>query len=211
MLNNKVLINILEEMAKVLKENRELLTDLDQAIGDGDHGINMDRGFAAINETLEGLKDKDCGAILNSTAMTLISKVGGASGPLYGTAFMRAGQAIAGKDEINSQDAVQMFDAAIQGIISRGKAAKGDKTMLDTLIPAFDAFKAAVEGGEDFQSISNKTMTAAKEGLEFTKTIAAKKGRANYLGDRSIGHQDPGATSSYLMLEVIADVLAKNL
>lgn len=209
MLNNKVLITILEEMAKVLKENREFLTDLDQAIGDGDHGINLDRGFTAIKESLDNLKDKDCGAILNATAMTLISKVGGASGPLYGTAFMRAGQAVAGKEEITSQDGIKMFEAAIQGIMNRGKANKGDKTMLDTLIPAFEAFKSAVEGKEDFKSISQKTITAANEGLEYTKTIAAKKGRANYLGDRSIGHQDPGATSSYLMLKVIADVLAK--
>lgn len=209
MLDSKVLITILSEMADVMKENRSYLTDLDQAIGDGDHGINLDRGFSALKESLPNLENKDCAAILNSAAMTFISKVGGASGPLYGTAFMRAGKEIAGKDKLTGQDAINMFDAAIQGIISRGKAAQGDKTMLDTLIPAFDAFKAAIENGEDFNSVSEKTLKAGQDGLDYTKTIAARKGRANYLGDRSIGHKDPGAASSYLMLEVIANVLAK--
>jgi dihydroxyacetone kinase-like protein len=143
--------------------------------------------------------------------MVFISKVGGASGPLYGTAFMRAGKEIAGKENITGEDAINMFNAAIEGIMKRGKSDKGDKTMLDTLIPAFEAFKSAIENGDDFESISEKTLEAAKEGLEYTKTIAARKGRANYLGERSIGHQDPGATSSYLMLKVIADVLAKEL
>ncbi|NLM05216.1 MAG: dihydroxyacetone kinase subunit L [Clostridiales bacterium] len=211
MFNNKILINILSEMADVIKENRGLLTDLDQAIGDGDHGINLDRGFSALKESLDSLKDKDCASILNSAAMVFISKVGGASGPLYGTAFMRAGKEIAGKENITGEDAINMFNAAIEGIMKRGKSDKGDKTMLDTLIPAFEAFKSAIENGDDFESISEKTLEAAKEGLEYTKTIAARKGRANYLGERSIGHQDPGATSSYLMLKVIADVLAKEL
>ncbi|SET65563.1 dihydroxyacetone kinase DhaL subunit [Natronincola peptidivorans] len=209
MIDHIRLVSIIQEIAVVIKENKELLTELDQAIGDGDHGINLDRGFSAVKEKLNGLQNKDCGTILNTTAMTLISKVGGASGPLYGTAFMRAGQIVAGKTQITEEDAVKMFDAAIQGIVLRGKANKGDKTMLDALIPAFEIFKTTIEANEGLNTAATKAAEAAKEGVEYTKTIAAKKGRASYLGDRSIGHQDPGATSTYLILKVVSDFLAK--
>lgn len=207
MVNKATLIKLLEEVAKVLKENRSYLTDLDQAIGDGDHGINLDRGFTAVQESLEALSAKDCGGILSGVAMTLISKVGGASGPLYGTAFMKAGQAVAGKEAIDVEDAIKMFDSAIQGIVARGKAEKGDKTMLDVWIPAYEAFKGAIEGGKTPKEAAEEMLKAAKEGLEFTSTVAARKGRANYLGDRSIGHKDPGAASSYLIFETIVNTL----
>ncbi len=206
-MNKSTLVKILKEVAVVIKENRSFLTDLDQAIGDGDHGINLDRGFSAVTEKLDELQEKDCGGILSGVAMVLLSKVGGASGPLYGTAFMKAGQIVNGKDEVSQEDGLKMFDAAIQGIIQRGKAAQGDKTMLDTLIPAYEALKASMDAGDDVITLKEKVLKAAQDGLDYTKTVAAKKGRANYLGDRSIGHQDPGATSSLLILKVILNTL----
>ncbi|AOT70435.1 dihydroxyacetone kinase subunit DhaL [Geosporobacter ferrireducens] len=209
MIHRDQLLKIIEEITMVIGTNKQFLTDLDQAIGDGDHGINLDRGFRAIKDKVEAVKDRDCGTILKTVAMGLISTVGGASGPLYGTAFMKAGQVVANKMEISPEDAVKIMDEAIQGIMARGKAAQGDKTMLDALIPAHEALKASVESGEALISAIAKAVEAAEGGVAFTKTIAAKKGRANYLGDRSIGHQDPGATSSYLMLKAISDVLVR--
>ncbi len=211
MIHRDLLLKIIEEITMVIGTNKQFLTDLDQAIGDGDHGINLDRGFRAIKDKVEAVKDKDCGTILKTVAMGLISTVGGAAGPLYGTAFMKAGQVVANKMEISPEDAVKILDEAIQGVIARGKAAQGDKTMLDALIPAYEALKVAVESGEGLSSAIGKAVEAAENGVAFTKTIAAKKGRANYLGDRSIGHQDPGATSSYLMLKAISDVLAREV
>ncbi|MBB6218853.1 dihydroxyacetone kinase-like protein [Anaerosolibacter carboniphilus] len=203
------LMKVLEEIVVVVEENKEFFTDLDQAIGDGDHGINLNRGFKAVKEKLSSVRDKDCGTILKTVAMSLISTVGGASGPLYGTAFMKAGAVVAGKEEITVEDSIKIFDEAIQGIIARGKASCGDKTMLDALIPAFEAWKTAFEEGESIEDASQKMLEAAYQGVEYTKTIAANKGRANYLGERSIGHQDPGATSSYFMLKAIVDVMTK--
>ena len=211
MIHRDLLLKIIEEITLVIGINKQFLTDLDQAIGDGDHGINLDRGFRAIHDKIESVKDKDCGTILKTVAMSLISTVGGAAGPLYGTAFMKAGQVVANKMEISSEDLVKILEEAIQGVIARGKAAQGDKTMLDALIPAYEALKAAVEKGEDLPIAMVQAVEAAENGVSFTKTIAAKKGRANYLGDRSIGHQDPGATSSYLMLKAISDVLAREV
>jgi dihydroxyacetone kinase-like protein len=209
MMTRDQLLKVLEEIIAVIEENKGLLTDLDQAIGDGDHGINLNRGFRAVKEKLDSLRDKDCGTILKTAAMSLISTVGGASGPLYGTAFMKAGAVVAGKEEITVEDSIKMFDEAIQGIIARGKASRGDKTMLDVLVPAFEAWKTALEKGESTGKASEKMLESAYQGVEYTKTIAAKKGRANYLGERSIGHQDPGATSSYFILKTIVDVMVK--
>ncbi|MFT9497408.1 dihydroxyacetone kinase subunit DhaL [Anaerosolibacter sp.] len=209
MMTRDQLLKVLEEIITVIEENKVLLTDLDQAIGDGDHGINLNRGFRAVKEKLDALRDKDCGTILKTIAMSLISTVGGASGPLYGTAFMKAGAVVAGKEVISVEDSIKIFDEAIQGIIARGKASRGDKTMLDVLVPAFEAWKAAFEEGESTEKASEKMLSAAYQGLEYTKTIIAKKGRANYLGERSIGHQDPGATSSCIILKTIVDVMAK--
>lgn len=207
MINKDVLLKILFKIADVIEENREYLSDLDRAIGDADHGINMNKGFKKVREKIETVKDKDCGTILKTVAMTLISTVGGASGPLYGTAFLKASMVVNGKMEINENDAISMFDQGIQGIISRGKAKKGEKTMLDALIPAFEAFKSAIEEGEAMKEAFNEAQLSAKEGVEYTKGIIATKGRASYLGERSKGHQDPGATSSYLILKAVADVL----
>ncbi|MBM7854811.1 dihydroxyacetone kinase-like protein [Desulfohalotomaculum tongense] len=202
-IDNKVLLKIIENIAVKVKENKEYLTELDSAIGDGDHGINMDRGFQAVQEKLPALADKDCGTILKTVGITLVSTVGGASGPLYGTAFMRAGGVSANKYELNREDFLEILEAALEGIKMRGKAERGDKTIVDALEPAVLAFR------ENLQSPNPllKALEAAREGVDYTKSISAKKGRASYLGDRSIGHQDPGATSCCLMLEALAETL----
>ncbi|WIF93927.1 dihydroxyacetone kinase subunit DhaL [Caminicella sporogenes] len=207
MITRDMLLKILHNIAKVVEENRQFLTDLDAAIGDGDHGINMNKGFKAVEEKLNSLKDKDCGTILKTTAMTLISTVGGASGPLYGTAFLKASAVVNGKMELSSQDIIKMFEEAINGVVMRGKAQRGEKTMLDALIPAYEVLKNSIESGKSLKESFQDAAKAAYEGVEYTKTIKATKGRASYLGDRSIGHQDAGATSSYLMIKTIAETL----
>lgn len=183
-----------------MEEHRQALTDMDQAIGDGDHGINMNRGMKAVEEKNDAVVDKPIADILKSVGMTLVSTVGGASGPLYGTAFMKAGMAMKGKEELSASDISEMFDAAIAGIISRGKATTGEKTMLDALVPAKDAYNAAIAEGKSITDALVDAEDAAWKGVEYTKTIIATKGRASYLGERSIGFQDPGATSvTYLI------------
>lgn len=208
MITRDTLIDMLNKIAETIIENKEFLTDLDAAIGDGDHGINMDKGFRAVIEKLHGVKDKDCGSILKNTAMTLISTVGGASGPLYGTAFLKASIIAKEKMELESEDIIRMFDEGIKGIVMRGKAKRGEKTMLDSLIPAYEALKISIEGGDTLTQAFDKASKAAYDGVEYTKTIRATKGRASYLGNRSIGHQDPGATSSYLMIKSLANFLS---
>ncbi|NPV45172.1 MAG: dihydroxyacetone kinase subunit L [Firmicutes bacterium] len=195
------LIEIIEAMADKITENREYLTQLDSAIGDADHGINMSKGFRAVVEKISGMAEKDCGAILKTVGMTLVSNVGGASGPLYGTAFMRAGQAVAGKTALDFNDLISVLEAALEGIKDRGKAEKGEKTIVDSLEPAVEALKMHREEGS--RVALQEAVEAARRGMEYTKEILARKGRASYLGERSVGHQDPGATSSYIMLEAL--------
>ena len=191
-------------IAERITENKDFLTELDREIGDSDHGINMARGFSAVMEKLSP-EDTDIGAALKKAGMTLLSKVGGASGPLYGTAYMEAGKITAGKTELAPSDRKAIFSAAIAGIQKRGHAVKGEKTMLDALIPASEAFTAEIDGGSDMLKALDVACVAAREGVEYTKTIIATKGRASYLGERSIGHQDPGATSTLITLEAIRD------
>lgn len=210
MSSTDLLIVILENMGKNIIDNKDYLTELDRVIGDADHGINMSKGFSAVNDKLGEMKGKDWGCILKNTAMTLISTVGGASGPLYGTAFLRAATVVDGKMDIDHEDVVNMFEQAIEGIKARGKSDRGDKTMLDALIPAFDALKAAYQDGMESKKAFHMAEDAALEGLEYTKTIIAKKGRASYLGERSIGHQDPGATSTYIVIRSIKETLEEN-
>ena len=196
----------IEKIAEKIRENKDFLTELDREIGDADHGVNMARGFSAVEEKLP--KDEtDIGVMLKKTGMTLLSTVGGASGPLYGTAYMEAGKVAAGKTEITAEDFGAMLAAAIAGIQKRGKAERGEKTMLDSLLPAYDAYMAKVSEGADIVAALDAACEEAEKGIEFTKTIRATKGRASYLGDRSIGHQDPGATSATLTLETIRDFL----
>jgi dihydroxyacetone kinase-like protein len=207
MITTESLIKILRNIAIKIHENKELLTELDAAIGDGDHGINMNKGFTAVSKKLEGLKTDDCGEILKVTAMTLISTIGGASGPLYGTAFLKASTIAKGKTELGKETIIKMFDEAIKGVVMRGKAHIGEKTMLDALIPAYEALKESLEQGQELSIAFNEAAGAAYKGVERTKHIIATKGRASYLGERSLGHQDPGATSSYLILKTISDTL----
>lgn len=197
------LITWLQRSAAVLRENKEYLTQLDSSIGDADHGINMDRGFTAVMDRLPGVADKDAGTILKTVGTTLVSTVGGASGPLYGTAFLRAGTSLAGKFELQDGDVLAALEAALEGIMARGKAKPGEKTMVDTLQPAIESFKAALEAGEPLKPALAKAIQRAEEGMKSTIPMLATKGRASYLGERSIGHQDPGATSSWLFLRAM--------
>ncbi|MDF2570648.1 MAG: dhaL [Sporomusa sp.] len=201
-------IAAIEALADIIIANKEKLTELDAAIGDADHGINMARGFEAVRNKLAMTTSEDIGEVLKLVGMTLISTVGGASGPLYGTAFMRAAAIAQGQSVINTDKAAEMFRAAIGGIKDRGKAVRGEKTMLDALEPAYEAFTQGMTNGGSLLECLELATTAASAGIEYTKTIIATKGRASYLGERSIGHQDAGATSCYLMLSALT-TLAK--
>ena len=189
--------------------NKEQLTQLDSAIGDGDHGINMDRGMSAVLGKVDSAgEEQDIGALLKSVGMTLVSTIGGAGGPLYGTLFMQMGTTLSGKAVIGPDDWTAALDAAVSGVQARGKAEPGDKTMIDALIPARDALKTALVGGASFEDALKRSADAAGQGMRDTIPLVARKGRASYLGERSAGHQDPGATSSHLLLEAAADTWA---
>lgn len=202
------LMDMIRAIGQTLEENKAFLTELDSAIGDADHGINMAKGFHAVEEKLPDLTGKDAGTILKTVGMTLVSTVGGAAGPLYGTAFMRAGMAVGSKEVLDARDLVQALEAAIQGIKQRGKAERGDKTMIDALEPAYEAIEKEIAAGKEVGAALAAGVAAAEAGVEYTKGIIARKGRASYLGERSIGHQDPGATSSYLILKTMAEFLS---
>jgi dihydroxyacetone kinase-like protein len=195
----------MKRFAAEVAENRAYLTRLDGDIGDGDHGTNMDRGMKKVLERLEATDGDDIGASLKAVGMALVSSVGGAAGPLYGTLFMQMGQAAAGKSELDVAGFTEALDAGVQGVIKRGKAERGDKTMLDALGPALDALKQ--ESGDDVAGALGRAADAAREGMEATVPLVARKGRASYLGERSAGHQDPGATSSHLLLKTAAEAV----
>ncbi|HEX6109857.1 MAG TPA: dihydroxyacetone kinase subunit DhaL [Ktedonobacteraceae bacterium] len=201
-------VNWLQQLAQVLHENRDYLTQLDSPIGDADHGINMDRGFKAVIDKLPTVANMDIGSILKTVGTTLVSTVGGASGPLYGTAFLRAGMATAGKNELYEADYTAMLEAALEGIRARGKAQPGEKTMIDALTPALTAAKEAQAQGLELSQIMRRASDAAEAGMKATIPMLATKGRASYLGERSIGHQDPGATSSWFILKTLTDTCA---
>lgn len=211
MVTKEQVVSWLKAVAQVLAENKQYLTELDAAIGDADHGINMDRGFQKVMSQLPSFADKDIGNILKSAGMALLSTVGGAGGPLYGTFFMRAGAAVAGKNELSDADLVALFEAALDGVLQRGKANLGDKTMVDALTPAVAALKAAVDQGQDTSAVLQQAVAAAEQGMLGTIPLLAKKGRASYLGERSIGHQDPGATSSFLILKAFLEVVSQSV
>lgn len=199
----------LQRAAEVLKENKEYLTELDSAIGDADHGINMDRGFQAIMAKFPTFEGKDTGTILKTAGMALVSTVGGAGGPLYGTAFMQAGMVLAGKNEFTLEELIKALEAALKGVMNLGKSKPGEKTMIDAIAPAIEAMKKAlVNGANPVQALEEATQ-AAEEGMKATIPMIAQKGRASYLGERSIGHQDPGATSSYLLFRTMLEVAKK--
>ncbi len=200
----------IKNVAQVLAENKDYLTQLDSAIGDADHGANMTRGFQAVLSKLPTVSDKDIGTIFKTVGMTLVSTVGGASGPLYGTFFMQAGAASAGKQELSAADWGAALEAAVNGVVMRGKAVLGDKTMVDALTPALEAFKDAVAQNVSLGVALERSLQAAEEGMKVTIPLVARKGRASYLGERSAGHQDPGATSSYLILKCAAETWANS-
>jgi dihydroxyacetone kinase-like protein len=197
----------LRDLASTLHDNAAYLTELDSAIGDADHGANMDRGFAAVVVVLDETEFDSVDELLKKAGMTLVSKVGGASGPLYGTFFLRFGTALAGK-EITAASVGEGLRAGVGGILARGKAELGDKTMYDAWAPALDAYDAAVAGGSDLTDALRAAADAAAKGRDATIPLVARKGRASYLGERSAGHLDPGATSTTLLLESAARNLA---
>jgi dihydroxyacetone kinase-like protein len=206
-LTTATLLNWLRHAAALIHAQREHLTALDAAIGDADHGANLDRGFAAVVDTLPTLAALDAGAILKSAGMRLISTVGGASGPLYGTAFRRMGKALEGRLELSGAELAEGLGAFVDGIVTMGKAAPGDKTMLDALAPALDALKGALDAGEPLGPALQIASEAAQAGAESTIPLIARRGRASYLGERSAGHKDPGATSSALIIQALAEVV----
>lgn len=197
----------LQLFATKLEENKEYLTELDAAIGDADHGINMDRGWKKVSSQLATLADKDISSILKTVSMTLISSMGGASGPLYGTWFLRASTAVTGKEELTEQDILELLQTGLEGVLHRGKAQLGDKTMVDVLSPAVAVFEEAVGEGKNTREALQQALVAAEQGMKETAPMLARKGRASYLGERSVGHQDPGATSAYLMLQSLLAIV----
>lgn len=200
------IIRYLRRLNEEIAAHRDELTRLDAAIGDADHGTNLHRGFTAVMEKLPSLAGKDVGTILKTTGLTLVSTVGGASGPLYGTGFMRAGMALANHYEIDRHALAAAWGAALEGIQARGRAQRGEKTMVDALAPAVDMLRHA-GADDDLLTALRAAVAAAEEGMLATIPMQATKGRASYLGDRSVGHQDPGATSAHLMLRVLLEVV----
>lgn len=197
-------VEIIRAMAAAMEEYRAHLTKLDSEIGDGDHGTNMHRGFQAALERLEGANPATPADVLKAVSMALIGKVGGAAGPLYGTAFLRASTVLADKNEVSAEDAAAALQAALEGVKQRGKAEVGDKTMIDALTPAAEAASTA---SGSLAEVFRAAAEAAKEGAESTIPLTARRGRASYLGARAQGHMDPGSYSSYLLLDAVARTL----
>jgi dihydroxyacetone kinase-like protein len=197
----------LTQSADVLEANKEFLTQLDAAIGDADHGSNMARGFGAVADALPTMADQDIGAMLKRAGMVLMSKVGGASGMLYSNFFLKAAAGAAGKDELSGAELAVLLQTGLDGIIQRGRAEAGVKTMVDAWIPAVAAFQTALAADASLDDAMAACVDAARTGMEATVPMIARKGRASYLGERSVGHQDPGATSTVMLLESLAGAL----
>jgi dihydroxyacetone kinase-like protein len=194
----------MSEIAESVSAERDYLTQLDAAIGDGDHGINMDRGFSAVQQALaEQDTDVPPGRLLIVAGKTLVSTVGGASGPLWGSAFRRVGRSLGDAAEWDAEQLVEALAAARDGVVELGAAAPGDKTMVDALTPAVDAMRASLDAGATLPAAVTAAAEAAEEGARATVPLQARKGRASYLGERSIGHQDPGATSVALVMRAL--------
>ncbi len=198
----------LQAVDEVITENKDYLTELDTAIGDGDHGINLHRGFQKVMTQLPQVETEDIGSIFKTVGMALVSSVGGASGPLYGTFFLRASTVVTGKEELTVADLAKLLQEGVNGVIQRGKANLSDKTMLDALCPAVATLNQEVAGGNNsIVDVLGLAVLAAETGMHQTIPLEARKGRASYLGERSIGHQDPGATSSYLILKTLLETI----
>jgi len=199
-------IRWLREFAALIDENADLLTELDAAIGDADHGSNMRRGTAAVVAAFDAAAPADAGAALKQAAMVLIRSVGGASGPLYGTFFLRAAAAC-GESVSSTADFAKVFRAGLDGVVARGKAEAGDKTMVDALAPAADSLDESATAGKDLDGALAASLAAAEQGRDATTPMQARKGRASYLGERSAGHQDPGATSAVLLVRAASQAV----
>lgn len=204
MIQKSTLIDWITIYAQEISTNKEQLTALDAAIGDADHGINMDRGFTEVMQRMPSLREQDIGSFFKGVGMTLLSKVGGASGPLYGTLFLRMGMASGGKEELSLTELAAQLSAGVDGIRQRGSARPGDKTMIDALAPAIAALQEAADAGQETCPALEAAAAAAEAGMKATIPMQASKGRASYLGPRSIGHQDPGATSAWLLIKAAA-------
>ena len=207
-ISNIDVINWLKAYGQVIEEQKDYLTELDSVIGDADHGANMHRGFQAVLPKIASAEDKDIGMILKTTGMTLLSTVGGAGGPLYSTIFIQAGNTIGGKEEMTLSDWAEALEAARNGVVKLGKAELGDKTMVDALLPAARALQEAASDGSDTTEAVGRASQEALRGARETIPLTARRGRASYLGERSRGHQDPGATSSFLIIEALHLVIA---
>jgi dihydroxyacetone kinase-like protein len=201
--NRDTVLDWMNRFAQSMQEHRSELVALDTAIGDGDHGTNMDRGMRKAIEKLDAQEQPDAGAVLKTVAMALVSSVGGAAGPLYGTLLLQMGTALAGQEEIDFQSYAAAWRKGIEGVQARGKAELEDKTMLDALVPGVEA----LEGASDLDTALQEAAKAAQSGMQATIPLLARKGRASYLGERSQGHQDPGATSTYYLYQTAAEAL----
>jgi dihydroxyacetone kinase-like protein len=201
----------IREFARVIGENAQYLTDLDAAIGDADHGINMNRGMAAVVEALdseEGVAATDMSALCKQVGMTLVKSVGGASGPLYGTFFLRMAGALGAGESTDAAALAKALRAGVEGVVQRGRAEAGDKTMFDALAPALDALDATLASGGGLATALADATVAAEKGRDATESMVARKGRASYLGQRSVGHVDPGATSAAMLIAAVASAFA---
>jgi phosphoenolpyruvate---glycerone phosphotransferase subunit DhaL len=198
----------IREFARVVGENAQHLTDLDAAIGDADHGINMDRGMTAVLGALDEGAAADMSALCKQVGMTLVKSVGGASGPLYGTFFLRMAGALGANDTVDPAAFAKALRAGVEGVVQRGRAEVGDKTMFDALSPALDALDAALASGGRLATALADAAVAAEKGRDATESMVARKGRASYLGQRSVGHVDPGATSAAMLIAAAASAFA---
>ncbi|CVH16340.1 PTS-dependent dihydroxyacetone kinase%2C ADP-binding subunit dhaL [Serratia marcescens] len=205
-LTKQQVVDWLIRCGEVFSRERDFLTRLDTEIGDADHGLNMNRGFNKVVEKLPSVADKDIGFILKNTGMTLLSSVGGASGPLFGTFFIRAAQAANAKQSLDLAELQQMMQEGVEGVVMRGKAEPGDKTMCDVWWPVVESLGQSAQQNLSVSEALQRAADSAERAVESTITMQARKGRASYLGERSIGHQDPGATSVMLMMKTLAEV-----
>ncbi len=208
-MNAQTVASWMAESSRVISENRDYLTQLDAAIGDADHGANMERGFTAVVAALDGLGGEPAGKLLLTAGRTLVSRVGGASGPLWGSALRRAGKELGEADEFGGEQLAAALDAALAAIVDLGAAEEGDKTMVDALAPALRALHAGLANGSGVANAFDAAAAAAEEGMRSTTPMQARKGRASYLGERSIGHQDPGATSAALVLAALGRTVSQ--
>jgi dihydroxyacetone kinase-like protein len=201
------ILNWIELCAIAFDENQDFLTDLDRDIGDADHGWNMNRGFKKVIEQLQTVEKQSIAVMLNNTGMTLLSSVGGASGPLYGTLFIRTATAVGNREQLSFEELIDALKSGVDGIVSRGKAQQGDKTMCDVWLPVLHSIKLRLGSGPSVEGLLDEMVGTAEKSAFATIEMQAKKGRASYLGLRSIGHQDPGATSSLIMIKALRQAI----